>query len=452
MVALARLEAQVTVGGAPAGDQRVEVRSAVVGPLAGPGVLHDLDGLGLAPLHVEHAKPRVGALLVLLPEKDVGAHALLLATNGGAIALLVKVRLRGAGLLDGAAPVGLRHLPEARRPPLGKDIGLVPTVLGEPRLDVPDVAVGVDADEVERRRAPLKAAQLRGQTRAQRRQHRVIRIFFVDGLRQLVDRVVDLPVDRRLALDVRVAAVGQVVKFVSQLPEEHGRVVFVRAHHRHDRFELLLHGLGGAVVHAAALRGDRQVKLHGEAPLMCAVEHLGVAGTDGIAAVPGEPFEVRSGAFGPLHVTRLAAAHDLKPAAALLHDFNRHRRRLVGAGRFGGGVLGSGRFASRRRQQEQRQNKRQEGNGTSCLHRADAWTGNDRRRELSSLRRSGGEKNRAPLSEPPRFCTGHPVTAPPHVTALPHERRNARRDTTPGTARGVRHRRSPARAAARSAR
>ena len=198
------------------------------------------------------------------------------------------VGLFGTRKLHGRSPGCLFHLPIADRAPLRHHERTVETGFGDSVRQPEQAAVHLEADEVDGRRPRLDFRyDIRPEVR-QRRRHRMVRIQFVDHLRDIVDGVPD-------------ARVGVAfIQLVADEPEQQGWVIFILEDFVTDPRQLRGDGVGIIVVKAVTLGRHGQSKRNRDAMRVRRIQQLpGVLvvalrgpGPDRITAVSGKSLDI----------------------------------------------------------------------------------------------------------------------------------------------------------------
>ena len=231
------------------------------------------------------------------------------------VAEAVDLRLLLARLLDGRAPGRPRDLPVAVGPPLGDHVRAVPAgaaegdadrrplvaVVAERPRPADELAVGVDAVDVDGRRPLLDELDL-GHVEAGRHVHdRVVGVLLVNHLGDVVEGVPHLEV-----------GVEEVV-LVAEPPHQDGRVVLVGADDLAEPRELGLDGPAVVVVEALALLTGPETERHAQPLLVGLVEDV-----DGLARAP-RPDRVGPVLDGAVEVHQPADPSDVIRLTAAVH-------------------------------------------------------------------------------------------------------------------------------------
>jgi hypothetical protein len=198
-------------------------------------------------------------------------------------------------------------------------------------VTIEQTAVYLEADEVDRRSPRLNLGDDVRFEAGYRRRHRMVRIQFVDHLRNVVDGV-----------PYRGIGVA-VIQFIADQPEQHGRMVLVLEHLFPNRSQLRGDGVGVVVVEAVTFCRHGQSERDGNTMRVRFVEQRfrvlvivdGAPRPDRVAAVPCEACDiVPAHAGAPDHV---GLAIPEKPVSGIrLHDLYSGLRGIgFGVGRTG---------------------------------------------------------------------------------------------------------------------
>ena len=301
----------IFAGGFSGEPKTLQLRTAGFRPAARPDVMHHVHGFGFLAGLEKHAVPGGRALLLLSPEKDVGAEAVVgVRGDGDFIALAVHVRLDRAVVFNRRAPGGLADFPMSSGAPFGHHIWTVPTRGVKVARQVDDVRIHLNGEQVQVGGAGLVLIHQILVQAGERRGGGMIWIHLMNHFGNVIDGVPNLGVG------------GVQIQFIADVPHQQGGMILVFQNLGLDCRQLSGHGPGVGIIKPLPLAGN--VQAHGDIQtvFISAVQDLlpGLApvlrapGAKGISPVRGQLFLVAVLESGALDIKPLMVDEEL-PAA-----------------------------------------------------------------------------------------------------------------------------------------